>query len=338
MERHGAPRLLEVNDRPLGLSGIQHAGLSPAQRLAHDLRTHAGERGEVGVVLAEAFALPRPVTVREPVRITAPASGDDARVGAVTADLTAFSSAVTSQGGTVVFVGATDRPPFAPGTPVWNRSTRSIGREFAVVNSATASVVCVDKTVLRGDEVRSRGVGSLHVLKPRWGSGSRHIHRGTLAELDRVRRDHPDEVFLCEPWIDGAVLQDAGKSYRFDLRVFVVGGRAAGTVVRRAAAPAVAPFDDSPLSWLTTTGPVLNAVAVADRRPSAQDGLARLPGTWLAEAAELAERTTSAAELAAVGTTATGERPEFKRLHGITDRLKPVPLTFAPAGPEPAPK
>ncbi|MEA5362615.1 hypothetical protein VA596_23975 [Amycolatopsis sp., V23-08] len=332
VERHGSPRLLEVNDRPLGLSAIRHAGLSPAQRLAHDLRAHAGDRGEVGVVLAEAFALPRPVTVRGPVRISAPASGDDARIGAVTADLTAFSDAVTSKGGTVVFAGATDRPPLAPGTPVWNRSTRSLGREFAVVNSAAASAVCVDKTVLRGPEARAAAAGALHVLKPRWGSGSRHVHRGTLAELDGIRRAHPGEVFLCEPWIDGAVLQCAGKPYRFDLRVFVVGGRAAGTVVRRAAAPAVAPFDDSPLSWLTTTGPVLNAVAGADRRPSARDGLARLPGTWLAGAAELAESTVSAAERAAAGATAAGERPEFGRLHGIAGRLVPVPLGFAEAG------
>ncbi|MFV2103630.1 hypothetical protein [Micromonospora sp. LOL_024] len=354
----GVPHLIEINDRPLLLarSAIRVDGVAPTRgavdALAVDLLA-AAPRGEVGVVLSEAFALPGgaevvvdQVSSWRPVG--ADAFVDDVRIRGVVEDLDAVTAAVVCAGGRlrVVEAAAAARlwtaEPDPTGLPVWNRSQIDIRWPGPVVNHRAATALCIDKLTTRrlcggiGGDVPAveavahsaapfDGAGPL-VLKPRNGSGSRSVHRGHWGELRGiVDAGAGREDYVVEPWIEPATLADGDRDYRFDLRVFVVGGTTVGMLARRAAAAMSPLVAGSPLSWLTTTGRVL-AVREAPAGVATTDGdVAMLPGPWLAVAAGLAERATAAVEDAAQLRTVPPP-PSFAQLHAISGPVRPVVL------------
>lgn len=100
------------------------------------------------------------------------------------------------------------------------------------------------------------------IVKPNFGSASTGVSRfsvrevlDNLEDLCQEQRNSYGDV-LCQKWIEPSVVRSKQKDYYFDVRVFVLDGQPVSGFARRASAPAHQPlWADSPLSWLTTTGP-----------------------------------------------------------------------------------
>jgi glutathione synthase/RimK-type ligase-like ATP-grasp enzyme len=102
------------------------------------------------------------------------------------------------------------------------------------------------------------------ILKPRHGSASQSVRRLPAAQaLEELNSSIPREISICQPWIQSATVEFAPWKYYFDVRIYVVDGKAVTGFARRGAAPNTGPTRSSPLSWLTTTGPTI-PIAYAD--------------------------------------------------------------------------
>jgi hypothetical protein len=130
------------------------------------------------------------------------------------------------------------------------------------------------------------------ITKPRWGSASVGVNR--LSATDALKRleqgKNSEATFLCQPWIEPAVTVSRGKEYYYDLRVFVVAGNPTFGFARRAAAPSIGVASNSPLSWLTTTGPRL-AICDGQSTSEADAPAIRLSNSKMEELTEVVSAT-----------------------------------------------
>lgn len=146
--------------------------------------------------------------------------------------------------------------------------------ESLALNSLTLASVCSDKlktaallsdalgescvvpTTTGREEAASRHGGSYVVRKPRFGGGGRDVLRCRRGDLGVDTDDGKNEPTVWQPWIEPPTARRHGHAYYFDVRVLIACGLPIGGVVRQAAAPHQGVAAESPLAWLTTTGPV----------------------------------------------------------------------------------
>lgn len=133
-----------------------------------------------------------------------------------------------------------------------------------------------------------------------------------------------DRIF--QEWIEPASVRDGKGEYYFDVRVYVIGGKAVAGFARRSAAPKDGPIRDSPLSWLTTTGPIMPLARYA--RANLRNAI-MLTEEQIQELRELSTLATVVLdeESTELAYAETYEKiPGFKALAGITDRLEFITL------------
>lgn len=135
-----------------------------------------------------------------------------------------------------------------------------------------------------------------------------------------------DDSLIWQRWIEPSVLCNPKGEYYFDIRIYVIAGKAIGGFARRAAAPKNKTFNNSPLSWLTTTGPLLpltnnSSVSVKDSvglSTSQIESLLELSAKIIRHLDEVGYR---------MDYSQTCEQiPGFSKLAGINDDLKFVNL------------
>lgn len=136
------------------------------------------------------------------------------------------------------------------------------------INPALTSYVCRDKllapsalcnsqlpsvpTVPAGHDFQlPRSETGFLICKPRFGSGSRGIHR---IRHDDISRDALSVGHVLQPWIEPDTVKIDGRPYYFDVRVLVFDGEVLGAYARTAAAPVGGIAKGLALEWLTTTG------------------------------------------------------------------------------------
>lgn len=96
------------------------------------------------------------------------------------------------------------------------------------------------------------------ICKPRRGANSRSVNRVSAESL----LSNKGEVSCCadyiyQPWIQPATLHKQHNDYYVDVRIYTLDGKPVAGFARQAAAPCVGVAAESPLSWLTTTGPLV---------------------------------------------------------------------------------
>jgi hypothetical protein len=167
------------------------------------------------------------------------------------------------------------------------------------------------------------------IVKPRHGTASQGVRRERAAHVRATLPDAAIEPDLVQNWIEPATAGRGGRPYRFDVRVFVIDGAPVAGFARTAAAPAIGRLADSPLSWLTTTGPLAPLVT----RSASPD--ARRLSTVALSAKVLEDldrqcRLAVAAIDSAVATISVAEavptlRP-YQLLAGIEGEMRVIPL------------
>jgi len=173
--------------------------------------------------------------------------------------------------------------------------------------------------------------GQFVILKPVWGSASMGIQRIQMGELQRALevRSPQDCPLLCQRWVEPSSVHCDRGDYYYDVRVYVVGGEPVAGYARRSAAPhsGAEPHSglvrNSPLSWLTTTGPRLPLL----RRGG--DGGVHLSRDQIEALYSLSRRATSAMDDAASRVNyerAFMEIPNFTSLAGIKGNMSIIYL------------
>jgi len=153
----------------------------------------------------------------------------------------------------------------------------------AEVVAAAASSVRQPDTILLDDAPASdawfdrRMAGAPWLItKPRQGTASHGLRRERAADT-RARAGELTEPTLAQDWIEPASVERAAHSYRFDVRVFVIAGRPLAALGRTAAAPTSGVASDSPLAWLTTTGPLAALARGSSKEASPAGQIALTP-------------------------------------------------------------
>jgi hypothetical protein len=351
--------LIEVNDRPLfgdSVAGDADGADPPPCQMAIDLVRHARTigAGAVGIVLPDAFRVDGTGavhTVPGPEWVVADDSAyvDDRRIGNVIFDLNMFCSSVVRHGlpALVMDTLVLDDPSLVGPVPadrsvVWNRTTLPAMAFARSVNDPAAAALCVDKLTSfrswadldeviptwRLGEVPMESASGRWVVKPRFGSGS----RGLMRVEDLTATAGSGEDYIAQPWVEAATVVHNDRPYRFDLRVYVVGGTATTVLLRRCAAPVSHKFDDSPLSWLTTSGPMHLAIGDAEVEAPhvAGSGSAIMPERQLDSARVLAEQAVDRIERACVDAPSESAPPPFRSMHVVSGRLDRIRLRQEP--------
>lgn len=258
--------ILEVNDVPCGLAHAELlAGKSnssahaPVKRLADKL---------LNISEGQPVLLLRP-----PPSFNVDAKEDDRE-----RDYNAVACAIQHQGGECI-VACPDE--LEKGSSQSLRDGRTFGAvyrrthvrpdcspEFRTINPAEAVYVCRDKQraadLLSGLVVPhvptySGGVPCLsesgwYIAKPRYGSGSRGIHRIRKDELDS--HVSSSKFNVIQPWIEPDTINISERDRYFDLRLFVLDGEIIGAFARCSVAPRGGIGSGTELEWLTTLGSI----------------------------------------------------------------------------------
>ncbi len=96
------------------------------------------------------------------------------------------------------------------------------------------------------------------ICKPRRGASSRNVKRILATELVSKKSNYNfSSGSIYQPWIKPLTQNQNGYDYCFDIRIYLVAGKVVAGLARRAAAPIEGVTVDSPLAWMTTTGPSL---------------------------------------------------------------------------------
>lgn len=166
------------------------------------------------------------------------------------------------------------------------------------------------------------------ITKPNWGSASMGVERLTARQLTEylysTRRDAAENR-IWQKWIEPTTISNAKGEYYFDVRVYVVAGKPVAGFARRSAAPMNRDESDTPLSWLTTTGPWLPLIYSDTRALESVD----LSEEQIKELVEISTQATLALDKAAIETDyskALAGMPSFSTLAGVQGRLQLIYL------------
>jgi hypothetical protein len=162
------------------------------------------------------------------------------------------------------------------------------------------------------------------IVKPTHGTASRGVERSRAATLARgalVR----SEASLVQDWVQPATTRRRGREHRFDVRVFVVGGRPVAGFARTASAPATGVAIDSPLAWLTTTGPLAPLTSDGESPGDEPDG-AKLPADSLDELREISTAVVAALDNAARQLSSEDVRRSMKPYSELAGIAGPMEL------------
>lgn len=338
-----SPHLIEVNDRPVGLSTIPI--LDGSESSAYQLGRRLVSRSpNVAIVLPEVYRLRehegevrRLEWHRDLEAVPPKRDVGDPRSEAFVGDINEIGRACESGGGALSLLDSREEVASHPGV-LWNRSQRYVPADN--VNDFAVRRRCLDKftlcrpTIAALDRRPRRCVAARRalpkvpwpviVVKPRFGSGSRDVVRMRLEDGDFAPRD---EDVVLEEWIDSHTVDENGRPHRYDLRVIVVDGSAVAVVGRMAAAPASTAGGDGLLSWLTTTGRVVPvSIERGIQRPRLDCEQLRLPGDIASTVFRLAER--AVAELVGLADLSEGELEpvRFTAIHRMPEDYEPVVL------------
>ena len=289
------PRILEVNDHPSGWTLLP----SVFERFVELLQVEAGGDA-AAIVLPECFRVATKTRVSwSDVAPTVP-DAEDLRTTRALEEINKLRGALEERG---IDTLITDGPSLAAVSSlvkfgvIFDRSDRDVHMIGATIVNPAARSICADKlsmysTLRRADpampatepftisdasELRPFAPSTVVVWKPRFGGGSVGVTRGAFLDVPpTVSHD-----LIVERWVKPATVMMQDREYHVDLRVFVVGGIAVGTVIRRASAPIE--LVSSPLGWLTTTGPVI-------AEPFLQAGISPSLAVAIRHASTVAER------------------------------------------------
>jgi hypothetical protein len=205
----------------------------------------------------------------------------------------------------------------------------------AVLSAAIANDHLVRTLPLRSKEARELletfSNEESVIFKPKWGSASIGVKRLLVSEAKRWLsseatglRDH-----VWQKWIEPATVSNAGRSYYFDVRVYVVAGKPVAGFARRSAAPMSETHADNPLSWLTTTGMWLPLIKGHSRH---SESCVRLTNQQTTELFHLSVSATRALDKAGTEINyreALRRLPNFSSLIGAKGKLKLINLQDA---------
>jgi hypothetical protein len=94
------------------------------------------------------------------------------------------------------------------------------------------------------------------ITKPRFGCASEEVRRlSASAALVELAEGNSRASHVCQEWIQPSAVRAGAEGYYYDIRAYTLNSRIIGGFARRAAAPYEGVAADSPLAWLTTTGP-----------------------------------------------------------------------------------
>lgn len=334
-------------DAPGGSPSGRHDALAALAALL--IRHASNER--IGLVLPDAFTVDGPID--GPVRFERDATGwvDDLRVDRVLRDFERLAFALALAGalpvtGDVRHFHATRDAVRVGGAAVgalFCRDSRFPPHATACfcVNDRRQRTLCGDKQ--RTHDLVRGALGDamiptypLHadadtlafleaaatrddwiIVKPRQGSASIDVRRLRAPEALRCAMEAVPGTTICQPWIAPATVRHDGHAYHHDLRVFVVGGVAVGGVARRAAAPPAGATADSPLAWLTTTGPLI-PLREFDREHSSIEAAFALAAATVG----VLDRAAPALDF----DDTIREMPSFATTSGVLGRLRPIAI------------
>ncbi len=265
----------------------------PFQPLAKVLQRHDAD-GPVALLLPECFELERCQRSPSQIRLSQRLAFDDTRVDLTIADFNELSRAVKANGGDVHICDTAHLR--VHGDELYldeGKLVRSLFRRHSsfptsrldcfCLNDLRQRALCGDKSATHRELAARLGEAASIptfpfqpnestlafledcasratsvIVKPRWGSASVGISRMDARQALRRLADRPDlQNLICQPWIPPAIVELHERSYHFDVRLYVVAGQVVSGFARRAAAPSTGVASDSPLAWLTTTGPKL---------------------------------------------------------------------------------
>lgn len=252
------------------------------------------KRGPVYLLLPEAYSVETATHMAPAVRLRHVHEFDDGRLAAVLAEFNRIAllvralgtpcfiadrQAVFQQGGCIKSVNG-----YEPGV-VYRRTYRFPLEPptCPCVNDLRLRALCPDKLrtqlileqfcpevrMPRGfaisnenQSIRSMGWDSeFAIIKPNWGAASNGVERVCVHNSHSVPSSGEyTSGYLCQEWVEPSTVLIRGNRYYYDLRVLTVAGELVGCFARRAAAPREGVAADSPLSWLTTTGPAMPVV------------------------------------------------------------------------------
>lgn len=167
------------------------------------------------------------------------------------------------------------------------------------------------------------------IIKPNNGTASRGVRRERRTQVRDLQADNAGQPNLIQDWIEPATMRRRGKPYRFDVRVFVVDGAPVAAFARTAAAPATDRFAGSPLSWLTTTGPLAPIVRSSNSALLGHSGAVCLSAALLEDLNRQSERVVAALDSAALlasVTEAVSSIPSYQELAGIEGEMAVIRL------------
>ena len=168
-------------------------------------------------------------------------------------------------------------------------------RQFDAGGSETLESFVEATTEKRSVVKPNLGFGSLGVSLMTAEDARYRTDVGTLCEsVPSADIDGLLGHWIAQEWVRPSTVRMNGHPYYFDVRIFTVNGLAVAGCARRAAAPALGFFEDTEISWLTTTGPAL-PLGVSNGQESGDVGAS---GELLLGAAE-SRRLIDAAESAA---------------------------------------
>lgn len=336
--------VLEANDHPSGLLEADRlsGGTAGLVALSSALADRA-RNGTICLLLPDCFYLQPPsYTWGEVQRIDAHLF-DDQRIACTIDEFNALASYLRHNGvptviadSTVVMLSAGDvviGERLRAGA-LYRRAYRFPLAETSCpcINDIRLRAICPDKgwtaSILAGvvklagayDPSSPPNKGKRFIVKPNYGSGSEGVRRVAVEDLPAATDD------ICQEWIEPAKMRANARDYYFDVRVFVIDGEPVSYLVRRAAAPCDGEsWLDSPLSWLTTTGP-RHSLAGACLTARQKDALDRA-SVAAAAALDMAAQRLGFCE-------AIMMLRDFASLTGVTGTVQPIELaaqTVAPS-------
>lgn len=272
----------------------------PFQLLAEQLERHDGG-GAVALLLPECFELARGHRSPSQIRLREALKFDDNRVDLTISDFNELSRAIIARGREARICDAAHlriqhRELYLDGEIVRSLFRRHSGFprqrvDCFCLNDLRQRALCGDKLATHREIVARLGDvasiptfpfepsertlgflddcacrGILVIVKPKWGSASVGVTRmdAGLALQHLATHQHERKDLICQPWIAPAVARVHERNFHFDVRLYVVAGRVVSGFARRAAAPSTGAASESPLAWLTTTGPRMTLCSSVD--------------------------------------------------------------------------
>jgi hypothetical protein len=289
-------KVLEVNDHPIGLDVADRLSLELGSksvfdpdgeyRLARALAEMAGKNA-VCLLLPECFRIATGTHRAISVNLEPNLVSDDSRVYWTIDHFNSLSKKVRELGAscwlsdTLAMSEGQESIAFTDGIAIGSLYRRApfprlLPNSCAIVNDLRARSICGNKLqtdkalacagvprvpVLQGnlEQMLSDSRHSWLIQKPVWGSGSYRVERIARREaIGKLRnRKWPSSEEMLQFWVEPATVKSKSLEYFFDVRLYVLRGSVVAGFARRAAAPRSGTTLGSPLSWLTTTGPVL---------------------------------------------------------------------------------